>query len=77
MFNPNESFNRVGGITVGDTTINDHDVGNLKDKTSLTYRQAISWSSNIGMVNLEQRMGGDKWVEYLKNLGLVQAHIQV
>ncbi|MGC3771972.1 penicillin-binding transpeptidase domain-containing protein, partial [Enterococcus faecalis] len=69
LFNPNESFNRIGGITVGDTTINDHDVGNLKDKTSLTYRQAISWSSNIGMVNLEQRMGGDKWVEYLKKFG--------
>ena len=52
-------------------------MSSIKRQKSLTYRQAISWSSNIGMVNLEQRMGGDKWVEYLKNLGLVQAHIQV
>lgn len=57
QFNPNELFNRVGGIQVGDVTVNDHDYTRLNGKEYLNYRQAISWSSNIGMVKLEQ-----KWV---------------
>lgn len=69
QFNPNESFYRVGGITVGDVVISDHDRDNLQGKESLTYRQAISWSSNIGMVKLEQKMTGDKWLEYMKKFG--------
>jgi penicillin-binding protein 2X len=69
QYNPNETFSRVGGIKIGDRTINDHDNTNLQGKEYLTYRQALSWSSNVGMVNLEQRMGGSTWVEYMKKFG--------
>ncbi|MEM5199493.1 peptidoglycan D,D-transpeptidase FtsI family protein, partial [Enterococcus faecium] len=69
QFNPNELFNRVGGIQVGDVTVNDHDYTRLNGKEYLNYRQAISWSSNIGMVKLEQKMGDEKWMEYLKKFG--------
>ena len=31
-------------------------------------RQALSWSSNIGMVTLEQRMT-DRWQQYLQQFG--------
>ncbi len=32
-------------------------------------RQALSWSSNVGMVILEQRLGG-RWYNYLQNWDL-------
>lgn len=35
-------------------------------------RQALSWSSNVGMVMLEQRLGG-KWFNYLQKLGFGQS----
>lgn len=68
IFNENESFTS-GKITVGDATINDHDLG---AKGVLTMRQALSWSSNVGMVMLEERLG-DKWPDYLKQFGFGQS----
>ena len=35
-------------------------------------RQALSWSSNVGMVILEQRLGG-RWYNYLQKLGFGQS----
>lgn len=61
MFNPNETF-LSGSIQVADRWIKDHDKG---AKGVLTYRQALSWSSNVGMVHLQQRLG-PKWDEYMK-----------
>ncbi|MBF8807681.1 MAG: penicillin-binding protein [Enterococcus lacertideformus] len=66
-FNENESY-QSGKIKVADATINDHDYG---AKGILTMRQALSWSSNVGMVMLEQRMGGT-WYNYLQKLGFGQ-----
>lgn len=68
IFNENESFTS-GKINVADATINDHDLG---AKGVLTMRQALSWSSNVGMVMLEERLG-DKWPEYLKQFGFGQS----
>ncbi|OTP09569.1 penicillin-binding protein 2X [Enterococcus sp. 10A9_DIV0425] len=68
QFNENESF-QSGQIKVADATINDHDFGK---KGILTMRQALSWSSNVGMVMLEQRLGG-KWSNYLQKLGFGQS----
>ncbi|MHC5226998.1 peptidoglycan D,D-transpeptidase FtsI family protein [Enterococcus sp. LJL99] len=65
-FNPNATFNTVGGYKLDDRTVNDHDNG---EKGPLTFRQAISWSSNIGMLNLEQSMTGDVWKGYLEKFG--------
>ncbi|STP29639.1 peptidoglycan glycosyltransferase [Enterococcus durans] len=67
-FNENETY-QSGKIKVADATINDHDYG---AKGVLTMRQALSWSSNVGMVMLEQRMGG-AWYNYLQKLGFGQS----
>ncbi|EGP4715755.1 penicillin-binding transpeptidase domain-containing protein [Enterococcus faecium] len=67
-FNENETF-QSGKIQVEDATINDHDFG---EKGVLTMRQAVSWSSNVGMVILEQRLGG-RWYNYLQKLGFGQS----
>lgn len=68
VFNENETFTS-GKITVADTDIYDHDKG---AKGDLTMRQALSWSSNVGMVKLEQKLG-DNWPRYMKILGLGQS----
>lgn len=66
-FNPNATFvYPAGGYKLDDRTVNDHDFGK---KGTLTFRQAISWSSNVGMLTLEQSMGGEKWKEYLEKFG--------
>lgn len=66
-FNPNATFAYpAGGYKLDDRTVNDHDNGKIG---TLTFRQAISWSSNVGMLTLEQSMGGDKWKEYLEKFG--------
>lgn len=67
-FNENETF-QSGKIQVEDATINDHDFG---EKGVLTMRQALSWSSNVGIVILEQRLGG-RWYNYLQKLGFGQS----
>ena len=67
-FNENETF-QSGKIQVEDATINDHDFG---EKGVLSMRQALSWSSNVGMVILEQRLGG-RWYNYLQKLGFGQS----
>ncbi|HAZ1216759.1 TPA: penicillin-binding protein [Enterococcus faecium] len=67
-FNENETF-QSGKIQVEDATINDHDFG---EKGVLPMRQALSWSSNVGMVILEQRLGG-RWYNYLQKLGFGQS----
>ncbi|MGQ4244451.1 penicillin-binding transpeptidase domain-containing protein [Enterococcus casseliflavus] len=66
IFNENETFTpSPDGMKLYDATINDWDFG---QKGTLTMRQALSWSSNIGMVTLEQRMA-DRWQQYLKEFG--------
>mgnify|MGYP005982842227 CR=1 FL=1 len=70
VFNPDEQYvYPAGGVVLDedrDVSVNDWDFGK---KGTLTFRQAISWSSNVGMLNLEQRMGGDVWRSYLENFG--------
>lgn len=65
VFNENETF-ESGKIKVADTTINDHDFG---AKGVLTMRQALSWSSNVGMVKLEEKLGWSRWSRYLHQFG--------
>ena len=66
-FDPNATFvYPVDGYKLDDRTVNDHDHG---AKGTLTFRQALSWSSNVGMLTLEKNMTGDKWKEYLEKFG--------
>ncbi|MTD37630.1 cell division protein FtsI [Erwinia sp. CPCC 100877] len=68
-FDPNATFvYPVGGYKLDDRTVNDHDYGAVGP---LTFRQALSWSSNVGMLTLEQNMDhtGGVWKSYLEKLG--------
>ncbi len=62
--NENETF-QSGSIQVYDAKINDW---KPEGKGMMTYRQALAWSSNVGMVHLEQKMG-PVWQEYLNKFG--------
>lgn len=68
VFNENESYTAYNGYTIADTRIDDHDFG---EKGPLTMRQALTWSSNVGMLILESRMQ-EPWQEYLKKFGFGQ-----
>lgn len=68
VYNENETYS-TDAYKLYDATINDWDYG---QKGVLTMRQALSWSSNIGMVILQQRMG-DRWQQYLKQFGFGQS----
>ncbi|MGO3650701.1 peptidoglycan D,D-transpeptidase FtsI family protein [Vagococcus sp.] len=63
--NENETF-QSGQIQVADRTIMDWNGG--KGKGPMTYRQALAWSSNVGMIHLEQKMG-TTWQAYLQKFG--------
>lgn len=64
-FNETEQFTS-GSIKVDDTTINDWNNG--VGEGNMTFRQGLAWSSNVGMVTLQERMP-DLWQEYLKKFG--------
>lgn len=68
-FNETEQFTS-GSIKVDDTTINDWNNG--VGEGNMTFRQGLAWSSNVGMVTLQERMP-DLWQEYLKKFGFGQS----
>ncbi len=70
IFDPNEKF-ESGKMTLIDTDIRDWDIG-TGSRGYLTMRQALSWSSNVGMVKLEQRMENE-WQAALKKFGFGQS----
>lgn len=67
VFNENATF-ETGGIRVGDALINDHMPEGIG---TITYRQALAWSSNVGMVHLQQAMDM-RWLDYIKQFGFVK-----
>lgn len=66
-FNPN-AYYQAGSINVDGTTIRDWDYDHPR---MLTYAQALSHSSNVGMVKLQQAMG-PLWDEYLQKFGFTK-----
>jgi len=66
VFNANATY-QSGQIKLWDTTINDWDFATNGSRT-LTYREALTWSSNVGMVRLWEMMGGggSVWQSYLQ-----------
>lgn len=66
-FNPDATY-QAGTTKVVDTEINDWDV-TKRGVHTLTYLQALSNSSNVGMVNLQKSMGDDVWRDYLNRFG--------
>lgn len=67
-FNPNATYN-AGSINVDGTVIRDWDYDKPK---VLTYAQALSHSSNVGMIHLEQAMG-NKWQVFLQKFGFTKS----
>lgn len=66
VFTPNEVISTINGITVADTKINDWNVNEGNTSVQyMTYAQGFAWSSNVDMISLEQKMGNDKWLNYL------------
>lgn len=55
-----------GAIEVYDQVVRDY---NLVGWGEITFDEALARSSNVAMVELVQRMGEDKWIEMLANLG--------
>lgn len=68
-FNESEQFTS-GSIKVDDAKINDWNNG--VGEGNMTFRQGLAWSSNVGMVTLQERMP-DLWQEYLKKFGFGQS----
>lgn len=66
-FNPNATY-QAGSINLDGITIRDWDYDKPK---VLTYAQALTHSSNAGMVKLQQAMGPE-WEEYLQKFGFTK-----
>lgn len=71
VFDENATY-PAGTMKLYDATINDFDYATA-GQHQLTYRQALAHSSNVGMVKLEQMMGGEVWKDYLKKFGFAQS----
>lgn len=67
-FDQNAGF-MTGKIDVDGTPINDHIIGG---RGWMSFRQGFAWSSNVGMVHVEQNMGAG-WQEYLKRFKFGQS----
>ena len=64
-FNPNDTYDSRE-YKVMDATIRDWDVNmGISEGGTLTFAQGFTYSSNVGMTILEQKMGNDKWLDYL------------
>ncbi len=66
VFKPNDVFSNANGITIADATIQDWSINEgVSTGRYMTYAQGFAYSSNVGMTKLEQKMGNDKWLNYL------------
>jgi penicillin-binding protein 2X len=68
-FNETEVF-PSGNIDVDGRRINDWNAG--VGEGDMTFRQGFAWSSNVGMVTLQQRMP-DLWQAYMEKFGFGQS----
>ncbi|WP_105110875.1 penicillin-binding protein PBP2X [Streptococcus suis] len=64
VFDPNQMLVN-NGYTIADTTVNDWTVNGGESAVSLNMAQAFALSSNVGTIMLEQKMGNEKWLDYL------------
>ncbi|GGC80340.1 penicillin-binding transpeptidase domain-containing protein [Enterococcus wangshanyuanii] len=64
-FDENEQF-ASGAIKIDDTKISDWNNG--VGEGNMTFRQGLAWSSNVGMVTLQERMP-ELWQDYLTKFG--------
>lgn len=67
-YNPNELY-QSGAVNVMGSTIRDW---NYSGWGSIPFLQAFPRSSNVGLVKLEQKMGGKIWGQYLSKFGITK-----
>ncbi|NVY95673.1 penicillin-binding protein [Lactobacillus sp. DCY120] len=67
-YNP-QKYYRSGSVTVDDRQVRDW---NTSGWGYIPLSQAFPRSSNVGMVYLEQTMGADTWLRYLKKFRITQ-----
>lgn len=67
-YNPNQYYHS-GSVTVGGRVINDWNHTGWGD---IPLSEAFPRSSNVGMVFLEQQIGADRWLKYLKTFHIGQ-----
>lgn len=67
-YNPNELY-QSGSVNVLGSTIRDW---NYSGWGSIPFAQAFPRSSNVGMLKLEQKMGGKVWGSYLDRFGITK-----
>lgn len=66
VFKPNDVYSNANGLTIADATIQDWSINEgISTGQYMTYAQGFAYSSNVGMTNLEQKMGGKTWLDYL------------
>lgn len=65
LYQPGETF-MSGEVAVYDQIVRDY---NLYGWGEITFDEGLSRSSNVGVVKLVERMGEDKWVQVLEELG--------
>lgn len=70
VLTPRETFNVSSPITIGADTI--HDDHPLPGASRATPSSIIAHSSNIGTVQIGQRLGGDRHRRFLETLGLME-----
>lgn len=67
VFNPNEYYSNANGYTIADVTVNDWGVNEgISSGQTMSFAQGFAYSSNVGMLKLEEKMGNDKWLNYLR-----------
>lgn len=67
-FNPNATFNS-GTWAMGGGKITDWSSSGWG---TITYKDAFDMSSNVGFAHVEQDMGADTWLKYIKRFGLLK-----
>ena len=67
-FNPNATFNS-GTWSMGGGKITDWSSSGWG---TISYKDAFDMSSNVGFAHVEQDMGADTWMKYIKRFGLLK-----
>lgn len=67
-FNPNATFNS-GTWAMGGGKITDWSSSGWG---TISYKDAFDMSSNVGFAHVEQDMGADTWMKYIKRFGLLK-----
>lgn len=68
-YDPNATY-KSGSYTINGQRVNDWNPTGWGD---ITYREGFIRSSNVGMAKLEEAMGKDTWLNYIKKFGFLKS----